>query len=117
MKIYVEMTRHALVFNIGDDELTVKIDADFYKKAKGQKAYKMFFEKGINEKIKKFVFKHRDRLSFVDKLKYLFTRNTVYATIDHEVTKTISTEVLSAYLTLSADASRVNFIPTEKAIL
>ena len=111
MTIRVSLGKNQIKILIGEDELEINVNKSFYQKVEGKDSYKMFFERAINDRIRKFVFKHRDRLSFLGKLKYLWNRNEVLVSTDEAVGKLVPREVLIAYLTLATDARQVNFVP------
>ena len=109
MKIIAELQKHYLQIQIGDDRIEINVGSDFYKKIKGKEAYRMFFDKAVNTKIKNFVFKKRNALSFWEKIHYIFSRNEVDVTVGKSLAGVVQEDIIRAYLILALDARTVRF--------
>jgi hypothetical protein len=107
MKMYAELAKHRIRCQIGSDSIDIRISADFYKKAKDKAAYQMFLDRNTNKKIRDFIFLHRNKLSFLKKLQYIFFRNVVVIIVDEYVQQLLTIELTQAYGTLAFDARDV----------
>jgi hypothetical protein len=110
MTIYVEVTKTLLRVMISDELLEVKLPADFYRKTSDGRSYKMFLDNKVNGQISKFIFKHRSKLPFFQKLLYVLFRNEVWVLADDYAQRNITGGVLHAYTTLAFDGREVGII-------
>ncbi|HYG01900.1 MAG TPA: hypothetical protein VD927_05605 [Chryseosolibacter sp.] len=110
MNIIVELTKSKITISIGDATTEIPVGSTFYQKAKGQNAYQFFIDKKTNGRIRDFIFYHRNKLSFFEKLKYLILRNNVELAVDEYVRRQLPDDVIHAYLTLACDAREVAIV-------
>jgi hypothetical protein len=110
MTVYGEFKKDRIRFSINGEEISIKVGTKFYSKADKKESYHMFTDKAINKRIQEFVNKHRNKLPLLEKLKYIFLRNTVVILVDKDVQPVLTMRLIQAYATLSLDARAVDVI-------
>jgi len=107
MNIILELQKGTLRLTINGEATVIKVKSNFYASSEKTRAFQMFTDKETNSKIKKIVNAHRNKLKFIDKLKYILLRNTAFLVIHKDVQQLLTPNLIQAYSTLALDAREV----------
>ena len=110
MNIYAEFKRDRLRIKTEDEEIEIKIQADFYTPIHGTESFEMFRDKETNEKLKDLIDRHRSSLGLLERINYWLFRNRVLVLVDKEVQKLATIGQLYSYGTLNLDGRIVSII-------
>lgn len=110
MNIYAEFKRDSLRIKKGDEEIEIKIQANFYTPIPGTESFEMFRDKETNKKLKNFIDRQRSNLGLLEKVNYWFFRNRVLVLVDKEVQNLATIGQLYSYGILNFDGRIVSII-------
>ena len=113
MNIILRLHKNAVQLFIHNEENTIGVTKGFYSPSDKSTSIRMFTDKEINSKIRRIVTRHRDKLKFTDKLKYILLRNTAFVVIDRDVQPLLTINLINAYAALALDAREVFIVQPE----
>jgi len=103
MNIYCEFRKERIRIKINGEEIAVQLRDDFYPR-------KMFKDAMTNNKLEGFVFFHKSKLGFIEKIKYRFEKNRVLMLISPEIQDFVTIRQMYNYAALFLEGKSVYII-------